>query len=304
MSLYLKYRPKDLAEVKGNESALSTLEGMLSDLESCPHSFLLHGPTGCGKTTIARIIADRLGCKGSDFSEVDSGDFRGIDTIREIRRNSNFRALESGCRVWMIDECHKLTNDAQNALLKILEEPPKHVYFILCTTEPQKLIATVKGRCSQFQMKPLSETQMYGLLRRIVHGEKENLDKEIYDIIVRDSLGFPRNAIVILEQVLKVDTEKRAEVAQQVAAQQAEGIELCRALINKVPWKKVSTILTNLRDQEAESIRRMVLGYCQAILLKSDLHQAGVVLEVFLDPFYDSGFPQLVYACYKVIKTK
>jgi len=305
MSLYLKYRPDNLAQIKGNADITSALEGMLDDLPNCPHSFLFSGPTGCGKTTLARIIADRLGCKGSDLKEIDSAQFRGIDTAREIRNQSNYMAIESDCRVWIIDECHKMTNDAQNGLLKILEDTPEHVYFVLCTTEPQKLIATIKGRCQQFQVKPLSEQDMYHLLRKVTHKEGETLDKEIYDIIIRDSLGLPRNALQILEKVLRAKPERRIEIAQQAAAEQSQSIELCRALLKpNCSWKEVNTILRGLKDQEAESIRRVVLGYCQAVLLKGDIYRAGLVLEEFISPFYDSGFPQLVYACYSVIKTK
>jgi len=303
MSLYLKHRPTDLTQVKGNTDIVSTLEGMLSSAD-CPHAFLLHGQTGCGKTTIARIIANRLGCVGSDYKEVDSADFRGIDTVREIRKNSMYKAIEGAVRVWVIDECHKMTNDAQNALLKILEDTPPHVYFVLCTTEPQKLLPTIKGRCSQFQVNPLNENQMFRLLRKIVHDEKAELEQEIYDVIIRDSLGLPRNAIQILEQVLNAPEERRMEVAKQTAAMVSESIELCRSLINKAPWSKTSKILAGLKEkgEEAESIRRVVLGYCQAILLKGENDVAGLILEEFINPFYDSGFPQLVYACYSVTK--
>ena len=305
MSLYLKYRPDSLDKIRGNADIKASLAGMLSNLEECPHTFLMHGMTGCGKTTIARIIANELGCKGNDYREVDSADFRGIDNVREIRKLSGFKAIDSSCRVWVIDECHKLTNDAQNALLKLLEDTPKHVYIILCTTDPQKLLETIKGRCTQFQVKPLNEVEMYNLLRRIVKNEGETLEKEIYDIIARDSLGRPRNAIQILEQVLRVDPERRAEVAQQAAVEASQGIELCRALFKpNGSWKEIARILTGLKDQEAESVRRMVLGYCQAVLLKTDNYRAAVILEAFIEPFYDSGFPQLVYACYSVIKTK
>lgn len=301
MSLYLKYRPTEFNQIIGNSDVIASLEGMVKDIAKCPHSFLFTGETGCGKTTIGRIIATRLGAKGADLREVDSADFRGIDTIRDIRKQSQYMPLESPVRVWLLDEVHKLTNDAQNALLKILEDTPKHVYFILCTTDPQKLIPTLKGRCSQFQVKPLTDGQMFQLLRSVVKAEGESLAKIVYEQITMDSLGHPRNALQILDQVLRVDGEKRLEVAKQSAEQQSLSIELCRALIGKQPWKKVAGILEGLKDQEPESIRRHVLGYAQAVLLKGENNTAAAVLEAFWEPLYDVGYPGLVYCCYSSI---
>jgi len=291
-----------LDEIRGNSEVIDALEGMLSDKETCPHVFLFHSPTGCGKTTIGRIIANRLGCKGQDFREVDSADFRGIDTIREIRKQSQFKPLEGVCRAWLIDECHKLTNDAQNALLKILEDTPHHVYFILCTTDPHRLLKTILGRCSQFQLKPLNERQMFGLLRSIVKAEEETMPKVVYEQIFQDSFGLPRNALQILDQVLRVEPEKRLEVAKQAAEEQSQSIGLCRILISGGGWKATMNILNGLKEQDPEGIRRHVLGYAQAVLLKSDNVRAGLVLEEFVDNFWNSGFPGLVYACYSVIK--
>jgi DNA polymerase-3 subunit gamma/tau len=302
MSLYLKYRPTDLNQVKGNSDVLKTLGSLLEKGKDCPHTFLLHGPTGCGKTTIARIIATKLNCIGQDLYELDSAHFRGIDTVREVRKMSKLKAIEGATRVWIIDECHKMTNDAQNALLKILEDTPAHVYFVLCTTEPQKLLSTIKGRCSQFQVVPLPETQMKGLLKKIARDEGETLTEEVLNVIVESSTGHPRNAIQILEQVLNGDPTRRQETAFKAAEQLSATIELCRALMGRSPWTKIAAILNGLKDQEAESIRRAVLGYCQAILLKGDNILAASILEVFIEPFYDSGFPQLVFACYTITK--
>ncbi|MFP4025829.1 MAG: ATP-binding protein [Thiohalospira sp.] len=302
MSLYLKYRPDTLDSIIGNESVVSSLKGMLKKKETCPHSFLLTGPTGCGKTTIGRIIAKELDCKGSDFREVDSADFRGIDTIREIRKQSQYKPLESPCKVWLIDECHKMTGDAQNALLKILEDTPKHVYFILCTTDPQKLIATIKGRCSQFQVNLLQNHLMFSLLRSVVKAEKETLPKLVYEQIIQDTFGHPRNALQVLDQVLRAEPERRLEVAKRSAEEQSQSIELCRALISGEGWKKVANILQGLKDQDAEGIRRHVLGYAQTVLLKSDNSNAAAIIQEFWEPFYNIGFPGLVFACYSVIK--
>lgn len=300
MSLHLKYRPRSLDEVYGNEQTIESLKTTL-DREDHPHSYLFHGPTGCGKTTLGRIVAKELGCSDEDYREVDSADFRGIDTIREMRKQSQFKPLKGSCRVWLLDECHKLSNDAQNALLKALEDTPKHVYYILCTTDPQKLINTIRGRCSQYQVNPLNDKQMFKLLRYIVKQEEENLQKQIYEQIIQDSLGHPRNALQILAQVLSVESDKRLEVAKQQAELQSQSIELCRALIQGSSWKKVAAILSGLKDQDPEGIRRQVLGYCQSVLLNDMNMQAGKIMEEFIEPFYNTGFPGLVFACFSVI---
>ncbi len=302
MTLYRKYRPKEFEDMYGNETVLTGLQALLSDEKTRPHVYLLSGPTGCGKTTLSRIMAKELGAKGADHIEVDSADFRGIDTIRAIRKNAQYQPMEGKCRLWVLDECHKLSNDAQNALLKILEDTPPHVYFILCTTEPSKLIKTIQGRCSHFQVQPLNDSQMMKLLRRVVKAEEGELPKIIYEQIIQDSFGHARNALQILEQVLHVDPEDQMEIAQKVAETQSQSIELCRALIQGASWKKVSKILKGLKGQEAESIRRHVIGYCESVMLNSGQTQAGVVMEEFIEPFYNSGWPGLVYACFSVIK--
>jgi DNA polymerase III subunit gamma/tau len=302
--LYQKYRPIEFSQIKGNSDLIQTLEGMLSDLQTCPHTFLFTGESGTGKTTLARIIANRLGCKGQDYTEMNMADLRGIDTVRDIISTCQFMPIEGNVRVWVLDEVHQVTGAAANSLLKILEDTPSHVYFILCTTEPQKLLETIKGRCSIFQTKPLSDAQMFGVLRRIVTAEKQQLEKEVYDQIIQDSLGHARNAIQILEQVLNVPEDRRLEIARQTTQEQTKAIELCRALLSGATWKKVAEILSGLRDQEPESIRRVVLGYAQSILLKEDNKLCGLILEEFLPTTYNSGFPQIVLSTYCVVKNK
>jgi len=304
MTLYLKYRPQDLSEVYGNEQTKDAISAMLRDPEERPHSFLLHGPTGCGKTTIGRIIAQTLECVGMDLTEVDSADFRGIDTVREIRKRSYLKPLESPCRVWIIDECHKMTNDAQNALLKILEDTPSHVYFILCTTEPQKLLKTIRGRCSQFQLNPLEDKELRDLLREVVKAEGEQLTGGIYKQIIQDSLGHPRNALQILDQVLRVEPEARLEMARRSAEEQSEAIELCRALLRGGGWDSVKKVLASLAEQkqDPESIRRLVLAYCNSVLTKEWNPTAGLIMSQFIYPFYDTGFPGLTHACFTVLR--
>ena len=302
MSLYHDYRPDSLEKMKGNKDTITALTKMLENLKKCPHSFLLTGPTGCGKTTLARIIANKLECKGVDFREINTADFRGIDSARDIIKKSQYMPVQSKCTVWLIDECHKLTKDAQNALLKILEDTPSHVYFILCTTDPQLLISTIKGRCSVFQMELLDESQMFKLLKSITKAEGEKVETEIYDQIIQDSGGHVRDAIQILEQVLNVPAEKRLTIAKQAAENQAQILELCQALVYNKGWNKIKMILKGLKGQDPESIRRAVLAYTTNTLLNKDDGKLGLILEEFLEPTYNSGFSQIVYACYSITK--
>lgn len=302
MSLYLDYRPATWDEIVGNEETVASLQNMLKK-SNPPHTYLFVGGSGCGKTTIARILATELGCNGNDYREINSADFRGIDSIREIIQNCKYKPLEGTCKVYMIDECHKLTPDAQNAMLKILEDTPDHVYFILATTDPQKLIATVKSRAVQFTMNPLSDMEMMRLLKTTIKKEKESVDKEVLEQIIQDSMGHPRAAMNILEKVLNTEPEERLEAARQMAEQTNESIELCRCLLSNSGWKKCAAILQGLKGQEAESIRRVILGYCQSVLLKADNEKAALIIEQFMEPLYDVGFPGLVFNCYAICKS-
>ena len=301
MGLYLKYRPNALAEIEGNREIVITLRGMFKKYE-IPHSMLFHGPTGCGKTTLARIVAKELGCAENNLIEIDTAQFRGIDTVRDLRKNIQYTPLGGGIRVYIIDEVHKMTGDAQNAFLKILEDTPLHIYFILCTTDPQSLLPTIKGRCSQFQVQLLSDDDMKSLLTKIAELENDSIEDEIIEQITQDSQGHPRNALQILEQVLSTPKKRRLTIAQQAAIEQSESIALCRALMKKQGWGEVKKILQGLKGQDAEGIRRVVIGYASSVLLNTDNAVAGLILEAFQEPTYNMGFPGIVLACYTVIK--
>ena len=300
-SLYIKYRPNSLDEVAGNKSLISSLKSLLESKTNLPHSFLFTGPSGCGKTTLGRILAKELGCSLDDFKEVDSGDFRGIDSIREIRKQMRMSPINGPCRIWLIDECHQLTKDAQNALLKALEDTPKHVYFILCTTDPQKLLKTIKTRCTPYEVKPLADKAIGRLLKNIARKEDVDLPKEVREQIARDSLGSPRQALVLLGKVIHLPEEEMLEAAEKSAEEESEVIELCRMLLNPdQSWGKISRLIKGL-NQEPESIRRAILGYFSAVLLSNTKKnkRAADVMECFLDHFYDSGKAGLVLSCWQ-----
>lgn len=301
MSLYHTYRPKDFSEVMGNVETVQALKAAV-EKDDPPHAYLFVGPYGCGKTSLARLTANKLGCTGDDYREVDSASFRGIDTIRDIRRQASFMGMNGGRRAWLLDECHQITGMAAEAMLKMLEDPPEHSFFMLATTEPQKLLETVKSRCALFQVSLLNDIQMKRLLRQVVQAEKQTLEKDIYDRIVIDAQGHARNALQILEQVLDAPEEDRLKIAQRSAEQQSKTIELCRALTDRSGWTKVRQILAGLKDENPESIRQSVLGYCTATLLKKEDDGIAGVMEAFEQPRYDMGFSGIVYASYCVVK--
>jgi DNA polymerase-3 subunit gamma/tau len=306
MGLAKVYRPESLEEVEGNEKIVRQLEVMLKkDREDIPHAILFSGPKGCGKTTLGRIIAKELGCEDSDFCEVDSADFRGIDTIRDIRRNMHYACLGDS-RVWMLDECHMLSKDAQNALLKALEEPPDHVYFILCTTEPEKLLDTIRSRCKAgwFEVQPLELTEMEEFLRSIVKAEKKSVPKEVIKQIARDSMGSCRDALGVLDKIIDLDEDEMLEAAEQEAARENAVIDLCRALMRKDKWPVIAAIIRNLDKEDPEKTRLAILGYCSSILLSEktkDAPQAYVVMDCFRQPLWNNGRAGLVMCAYDVI---
>jgi DNA polymerase-3 subunit gamma/tau len=303
MSLYNKYRPTTFDDVAGNTNTVNSLKSVFAKKE-IPHAFLMTGPTGCGKTTLARIIAKELGAEEDNYIEINTADFRGIDMVRDLRRQAQYKPIGGNAKVWLLDECHKLSNDAQNGILKLLEDAPAHAYFIFATTNPEKLLKTLKGRCSQFTVDLLGEKDMFRLLRKVVKSEGENMPKAVYEQITKSAQGHVRNALQILEQVINVEEEDRLDMAKRQEQTENESIELCRLLISGANWKKIANILQSLKKQneDAESIRRHVLGYAQAVLLKEDNQQAAAVIEAFWEPTYNVGFPGLVYSCYESIK--
>jgi len=179
MALYHTHRPDNFEEMLGNRDVIQSLSTKIEE-ESLPRAIMFTGPYGCGKTTMGRILAQEVESFGRDFREIDTGDFRGIDTVRDVRRNMKFLPMEkeSKHRVYLFDEVHMLgrggdssKNEAQNALLKMLEEVPSHAYIILCTTDPQQVLKGVRDRCTKYQMELLSEKDMVKLIKHVADEE-------------------------------------------------------------------------------------------------------------------------------------
>lgn len=302
MELYKKHRPRKLEEMVGAEGSVLPLKGMLAK-GTLPHTLLFHGPSGCGKTTLARILRRELGCSTADFKELNCADFRGIDTIRDIARTMNLAATSGPVRIWLLDEVHQLSKDGQNAALKLLEDTPKHVYFFLCTTDPNKIINTIRTRCCEMPVRALTNDEIEGLVRDIVKKEGMKIKDSVVETIAEYSNGSVRTALVMLDRVQNVSSEDAEAHVQKISESQNEAIELCRLLIKRAKWSEIAKVIKGLKA-EPEEIRWAVMGYASAVLLNSGNYQAYLVLQCFENNFYDSKKFGLVRACYEAVNAK
>ena len=224
MALYRKYRPGSFNELVGQEQVTVPLSAAL-DNGRINHAYLFSGPRGCGKTSSARIMARSLNCVNGptskpcgkcnscvslaangpgnlDVTELDAASHNGVDDMRELRDRAMFAPAESRYRIFIIDEAHMITNQGSNALLKIVEEPPAHLIFIFATTEPEKVIGTIRSRTHHYPFRLLTPQAMRGLLERTVAAEDAIIEESVYPLVIRAGGGSPRDTLSILDQLL------------------------------------------------------------------------------------------------------
>lgn len=301
MELYRKYRPKNFDEIVGQPEAVDTLESLL-ERKKAPHVYLFAGPTGTGKTTLARIVLRRVGCKKYDLCEHNSATFRGIDSVREIQANMG-RAPFGKARGWILDEFHRSTKDAQEGMLKVLEDTPSHVYFALCTTEPQKLLPTIKGRCTEIKLKAISDKALKTLIGTVKKKEKIKISEEVQDKIAEVAAGSARKALVLLHQVSEIKKESKQLDAIQRADIEKQAIDLVRMLTRpRCTWAEVAPMIKAI-DEDPESIRRLMLAYASSIVLnqKNFRTRALAIIECFSDNYYDTGKAGLIWSCCELL---
>lgn len=301
--LYKVHRPKTFKAVKGQNEAVSMLDKLLHG-KKIPHTILFSGPSGCGKTTLARILKKKLECSDSDFCEVNAADFRGIEMVRDIRKGAQLKAIDGSCRIWLIDEAHQMSSQAQNAFLKMLEDTPPHVYFFLATTDPQKLLKTIRTRCTEIAVKALNHEHITELLESVLKKEKKTLPEDVSDAIVKASEGSARKALVLLHQVIDLDDETEQLRVITESDHDKEAIELARLLMNPTStWKEITSTIKKIQ-QEPEQIRWVVLGYASNVLLGGatgkPAAKAYLIIDSFRDNFFDSKRAGLVASCYQV----
>lgn len=287
-ALYRIWRPHRFEDLIGQQHVTKTLKNAIH-LQKLSHAYLFTGPRGTGKTTSARIIAKAINCErapvdepcnecetcrsitdGSspDVIEIDAASHRGIDNIRDLRDKVKYAPSQAKMKVYIIDEVHMLSTEAFNALLKTLEEPPPHVMFILATTEPHKLPATIISRCQRFDFKPISSEDMVARMKMITESEGIEADPYALSLIARAAQGGMRDALSILDQVISfcdekitvddvlavTDTVSESMLLQTLRAFFAQNVEEALQIVQEVmelgkdPMRFLEDLIFYLRD--------------------------------------------------------
>ena len=243
--LYRKYRPSKFKEVLGQDHIIKVLEGALK-MGNVAHAYLFSGSRGTGKTSVARIMANDLGCSVNDVHEIDAASNRGIDDIRELREAVRTLPFDSKYKIYIVDEVHMLTREAFNALLKTLEEPPNHVIFILATTELQKVPETIISRCQTFVFKKPSDNSLKSFILEIVKKEKFKLDSGSAELIAILGDGSFRDALGILQKVISFSKDNKisSEEVTQVTGAPSTGLvnQFIESIINNDLEKGFSAV--------------------------------------------------------------
>ncbi len=304
MPLHTDHRPKLFKYFIGNKDTVDSLK-VLMKRDEAPPAFLFTGQGGTGKTTMANIIRHALKCSDTDYTELNAADDRGIGAIRGLRENMRFAPLAGDKKVILLDEAHMLTKEAQEALLKMLEEPPEYVHFIIATTNPEKLKPTLKRRCHHYHLQPAPRNEMLKLLRFILKKEKvEDFPPAILNEIEELSDGSAGQALKLLDQVIDMYDEKKAiSVLQTAGNDTSEIIDVCRALMDNLPAKTKSSKIRKLlkgyykNGGDAEGARYAILGYMNSVLLGNGDTATAMLIDHFKESFMYSGKAGLTQAC-------
>ncbi len=213
LALYRKYRPATFQDVVGQDHVVKALQGALKE-KNVAHAYLFYGSRGTGKTSVARIFAGEIGAHDSDVHEIDAATYTGVDNIRALREEAAVMPFESERKVYIVDEVHMLSKGAFNAFLKLLEEPPSHVTFILATTELEKVPDTIQSRCQVFTFKKPTAKAIAETVTKIAKAEGYTLDKAAAELIAILADGSFRDSQSVLQKVLSASSDKKITVEE------------------------------------------------------------------------------------------
>jgi len=235
------FRPDDIGKIFGQDHIQDILLSWVEDTQKIPQSILFHGPFGTGKTTIARILAQKIVSSKTDLKEINAADNRGIDDVRTWVESARFSPFGSGGKVYIIDELHQMTAAAQSALLKVIEEPPADVYFFLCTTEPSRLIGAIRSRCTILELKLFSLQDTCNLLS-FVFGN--TITKQLSEAIHYKSGGHARDAVKMAELAILSNVTTIEDLNIQTGLSYAEVEYLIVGVLkHQISWKQAMRLL-------------------------------------------------------------
>ena len=294
--LYRKYRPQGFDAVIGQESVVKALKGAISS-QAIAHAYLFAGSRGIGKTSIARIFASEIGTTPNDIYEIDAASNRGIDDIRALRDAVATLPFESKFKVYIIDEVHMLTKEAFNALLKTLEEPPKHVVFILATTEVNKLPETIVSRCQVFEFKRPTREILKDMVTTVAKKEGFTIEPVGAELIALVGDGSFRDTHGILERVIAGITGKkitRDDVEEATGSPKSEMVRNFVGALAEKNTTKAFDVIGKIREKSFDP--KLFLELSLSLVRMALLQKMGVTGAVAQASDEDKAFIDTILA--------
>ncbi len=272
-ALYRKYRPKSFKEVLGQDHIVDVLKSSV-DNEKVSHAYLFVGTRGTGKTSVARIFATSIGVSTNDMYEIDAASNRGIEDMKELRDGVRVLPFDSKYKVYIIDEVHMLSKDAWGALLKTLEEPPKHVIFILATTELHKVPETIISRCQVFTFKKASDTVCRKMMIDVAKKEGFELDAGSAELLAILADGSFRDGLGELQKILNFTKGKKIKREDVEVITRAPKTTLVNDFISAIAEKNIEKGIKAVRTASEENLdmrlylKLIVTKFRMAIILR------------------------------------